>query len=284
VRFRSDDRYVVAGNPDDSGSVKFRETTPVAGVTFHATDALNVYASYGEGFETPTFAELAYRPGGTGLNFELAPATSQAVEVGVKAIVAARHRINAAWFGIDTDDEIVINAATGGRTTFRNAGKTRRRGVEIAYDGALPHGFAVHAAYTWLSAEFATDFTTGAPPVNIPSGAKLPGVPKQTAYAELVWTPPGVPWITTAVEVVHVDRIYVNDRNSDFAPAYTIANLRAGIDRQWGNVRLRAFARLNNIADRNYAGSVIVGDTNGRFFEPAPGRNHFFGASVDVRL
>ena len=82
VRFRSDDHYITAANPDDSGSVTFRDTTPVVGLTFHASDNLNIYATYGEGFETPTFAELAYRPVGTGLNFDLKAATSQAVEVG----------------------------------------------------------------------------------------------------------------------------------------------------------------------------------------------------------
>jgi len=42
--------------------------------------------------------------------------------------------------------------------------------------------------------------------------------------------------------------------------------------------------RVNNVFDRRYAGSVIVGDTNGRFFEPAPGRNWFIGASIDVAI
>ena len=284
VRFRSDDHYITAANPDDSGSVTFRDTTPVVGLTFHASENLNIYATYGEGFETPTFAELAYRPVGTGLNFDLKAATSQAVEVGMKALFAKRHRFNAAWFAIDTDDEIVINAATGGRTTFRNAGKTKRRGIELAWDGDLTHGVFAHVAYTWLDAEFASDFTSGSPPVAVAAGTKLPGVPEHTAYGEVSWTPPGVPWFSTALEVQYVDKIYVNDRNSDFAPAYTVVNLRAGIEQRWGNARLRAFARVNNVADRNYVGSVIVGDTNGRFFEPAPGRNYFFGATVDVKL
>ena len=284
VKFRSDDHYVNAANPDDSGTAKFRDTTPVLGLTWHATDDLNVYATYGEGFETPTFAELAYRPQGTGLNFDLAPATSRAVEVGAKAIVAKRHRINFAWFAIDTDDEIVANAATGGRTTFRNAGKTRRRGVEVAWDGDLGYGLTSHVALTWLRAEFASDFTTGSPPVTVPSGNKLPGVPSRTAYGELAWTPAALPWFTAAVEVLHVDRLYVNDRNSDFAPAYTTVNLRAGVEHRSGNLRGRAFVRVNNVADRDYVGSVIVGDTNGRFFEPAPGRNYFIGATLDVAL
>jgi iron complex outermembrane receptor protein len=284
VRFRSEDHYITAANPDDSGSVTFRDTTPVVGFTFHASENLNVYATYGEGFETPTFAELAYRPVGTGLNFDLKAATSQAVEVGMKALFAKRHRFNAAWFAIDTDDEIVINAATGGRTTFRNAGKTKRRGVELAWDGELAEGLRAHAAYTWLRAEFANEFTTGLPPVSVPSGTRLPGVPENTAYGEIAWTPPGVPWFSTALEVQYVDKIYVNDRNSDAAPAYTVVNVRAGIEQRFGNARLRAFARVNNVADRNYVGSVIVGDTNSRFFEPAPGRNYFLGATIDVRL
>ena len=44
------------------------------------------------------------------------------------------------------------------------------------------------------------------------------------------------------------------------------------------------FARVNNLFDRNYAGSVIVGDTNGRYFEPAPGRNWFAGIDLGLAL
>ena len=91
-------------------------------------------------------------------------------------------------------------------------------------------------------------------------------------------------WLTSALELQYVDRLYVNDRNSDFAPAYTVANLRVVAEQRWANVGMRGFIRVNNLADRRYAGSVIVGDTNGRFFEPAPGRNVFVGAALDVRL
>jgi iron complex outermembrane recepter protein len=38
-----------------------------------------------------------------------------------------------------------------------------------------------------------------------------------------------------------------------------------------GTGRLELLARVDNLADRRDAGSVIVGDANGRFFEPAPG-------------
>jgi len=40
------------------------------------------------------------------------------------------------------------------------------------------------------------------------------------------------------------------------------------------------FAGIDNLFDRRYAGSVIVNDSNGRFFEPAPGRTYFVGVEL----
>jgi iron complex outermembrane receptor protein len=282
VRYSSVDHYITAQNPDDSGNQRFTDTSPVLGLVFHANDDLNLYASYGEGFETPTFAELAYRNGATGLNFALQPATSRATEVGVKYRVGDRHRLAAAIFNVNTSNEIVTDQATGGRTTFKNAGKTRRRGAEASWDGRYRYGLQTHVALTWLRAEFVDAFTSGS--VTVPAGARLPAVPAKEAYGELAWVPGGYAGLNTAIEAQYVDKLYVNDVNSDAAPAYAVVNARIGFSQTSGAATWRGFVRVNNIFDRNYSGSVIVGDTNGRFFEPAPGRNWFVGASVEVRL
>ena len=284
VRYDSEDHYVTAQNPDDSGARRFSDTSPVAGVVFHATDDLNAYASYGEGFETPTFAELAYRVGGSGLNFALEPARSRATEAGVKYRIDERQRLTVAIFHVDTTNEIVVDQATGGRTTYKNASATRRNGAELAWDARLPHDLAAHVALTWLRAEFADAYTTGAPPVVVPSGARLPGVPSKQAYAEIAWTPRAAKGLEAALETQYVDKRYVDEQNSDAAPAYTVANVRLGYTWSFPRTTWNAFVRVNNLFDRNYAGSVIVADTNDRFFEPAPGRNWFVGASVEVQL
>jgi len=282
VHYDSVDHYVVAPNPDDSGSRTYYNTSPVAGVVWHAAGNLNVYASYGQGFETPTFAELAYQPVGSGLNLALDPATSTSYEIGMKWFPGANQRVNLAAFTATTDQEIVINTSTLGRTTFRNASKTRRRGFEAEWDADLGHGIAAHVNYTYIRAEFAEPYTSGISPVVTPAGSRLPGVPPQQAFGVLTWTPGGYYGFSAAAEVQYVGRIYVNDLNTAFAPAYTIGNIRVGFAQDVERFKISEYVRVNNIANVNYVGSVIVGDTNARYYEPAPGRNWYAGVSVSA--
>ena len=284
VRFNSVDHYITAQNPDDSGRVAYHHLSPVVGATWHAAPNWNVYANWGEGFETPSFIELAYRNVGTGLNFDLRPAVSRSTEAGIKAYVLDRQRLNLAVFSTTTTDEIVIDTAIGGRTTYKNASKTRRRGIEAQWEGDLGYGFSGYASYTLLSAKFASDATTGVPPQPIPAGSRLPGIPQSNAFAELAWSRPECYGFSAALEAQYAGKVYVNDRNTDAAPSYTIVNLRAGFEQVVQAWTLREFARVNNIGDKDYVGSVIVGDVNGRFFEPSARRNYLIGVSANVRF
>ncbi len=282
VHFDSQDYFIAAGNPDDSGEVDYTRTTPVAGIVFRAAPGWNIYANIGRGFETPTFAELAYRPGGaTGLNFALQPATSLHKEIGVKARIATAARVNLAVFHIATRDEIVVNSAAGGRTDFKNASKTRRQGVEASVESYLGAGFEAYLAYTWLDAEFTQPFSAGTPPVTVRAGNKLPGVPAYTLFGELVWRH-AASGFHAGLELRSNGKVYVNDVNSGFADRYTIANLRAGFEQRGKAWRLTQFVRADNVTDRHYIGSVIVADGNGRFYEPAPGRNYLIGANATL--
>ena len=61
----------------------------------------------------------------------------------------------------------------------------------------------------------------------------------------------------------------------DAAAGYWVANLRAGFEQQSKRWRFSEYARLDNLANRNYVGSVIVNESNSRFFEAAPGRTAY---------
>jgi iron complex outermembrane receptor protein len=272
VEFRSTDRNVTAVNPDDSGSVRFSATTPVAGVVFRAAPSLSVYASAGRGFETPTTNELAYRPGGeTGLNFALRAAKSDHYEAGVKWIERAGWRATVAAFRIDTDDEIAVATNAGGRSTFRNAGTTRREGVELqaARDWRT---FGITASFTNLRARYLEGF--------VAAGNRIPGIPGRTGFAEARWRPRAA--IEVALEARYTAAIPVNDLNADAAPAYTVANVRLTSRWRVGGLVARPFVRIDNLFDRRYAGAVIVNEANSRFFEPAPGRTWLAGVSLAI--
>jgi iron complex outermembrane receptor protein len=288
VRFRSEDHFIVPGNGDDSGSARYAATTPMAGVVYHVSDTLNLYGAVGRGFETPTLNEVSYRPDGqTGLNFGLRPAYSRHYEIGVKAEPVRNWRVNAALFQANTRDEIVVQTNQGGRSTFQNASSTRRRGLETALAGSWAGAWSTYAAFTWLDATYRTPFLTcpGAPcpsvvaPVAVPAGNRIPGIPRSSAFAELVYR--HRPWgLEAGLELRYIGRIAVDDRNTDFAPSATLWNLRLALAQNVQRWTVREFVRVDNLAGRNYIGSVIVNEGNSRFFEPAPGRTWLLGVSA----
>jgi iron complex outermembrane recepter protein len=285
VKFDSTDHFVVGANGNDSGSVQYSATTPVLGLVYHVNDRLNVYGSLGRGFETPTSNELAYRPDGqSGLNLNLQAATSRQWELGVKAEPVTDWRVNAALFEARTANEIVVASNSGGRSTFQNASDTLRRGVEVALAGRWAQAWSTYAALTWLDATYRTPFTcvsTACPPPNnqVASGNRMPGIPQSTAYAEVAWA--HRPWgLETALEMRYIGSMAVDDLNSDFTPAATVFNLRLSVAQKRDRWTFREFLRVDNLADRNYVGSVIVNEGNRRYFESAPGRTFLLGANA----
>src|SRR3972149_7137048 len=153
----------IVGNGDGRGSIEFSDTTPVAGVVFKVTPTLNIYGNAGKGFETPTFAELAYRSTlatVNGFNFDLKPAESTNYEVGVKAYLGSSTRVNAAVFKIDTKNEIVVFSNSAGRSVFQNVDSTTRKGFELGVDSNLGNGFTGVLSYTYIDASFDNSFGT----------------------------------------------------------------------------------------------------------------------------
>lgn len=283
-----DDKFVVPAlnNGDASGSKTYQKNTPSLSVMYAFTPDLHGYVSAGKGFETPTQAELAYAPGGTeGFNFGLKPSTSKQYEIGLKARLGESTRINAAVFQITTEDELVIAESNGGRTSYQNAGRTLRRGFELGLESQLSEQWSANLAYTRLQATYDSDFTsgTGATQKQVDKGNYLPGVPQTSVFGELVWKPRD--WVSTALEGMYRSQVYVEDTNQKkTAPAYSVFNWRARFEQNIEHWTFHQTLRLDNLLDRQYVGSVIVGDGNDRFYEAAPGRSWYAGAGVQYRF
>jgi len=284
VAFKSTDYFVIAGNPDDSGTRDYSATTPVAGILYRLEKNISLYANLGRGFETPTFAELAHQnPPASGPNFALQASKSTHAEVGAKALFAGVARVNLALFGIDTKDEIVVDVNRDGRTTFKNAEGTERRGFEIAADTLLSGAFGAQFSYTYLDATFKESFTSIAntTPVTVPAGNALPGVPKSQAYAQVRYRKPS---FYAYAEALYRAKVPVDDLNSEFAAAYTVFNLVGGLVQHGKGWRISEYVRSDNVTDRNYIGSVIVNEGNRRFYEPSPRRSMSGGIQASLQF
>jgi iron complex outermembrane receptor protein len=284
VAFDSRDHYIVPGNGDDSGRMDFEATTPTASLMWRALPVLHLYVTAGESFETPTLNEVAYRSNlgtATGWNSSLKAAQGHHIEVGTKAGMGTAGLVNLALFKVDTDDEIAVQSNAGGRATYQNVGRTHRQGLEVSTQWKLAPAWVTYASATWTQAQYADAFTsisTGTTTLVTP-GKALPGVPRRTAYAELAWRPAPQGW-HAAVEWRHSGRLWANDVNDAFAPSYQLWALRTGWRQHWGNWRLDVLARIDNVANAHTVGSVIVNESNKRYFEPAPGRSATLAAYV----
>ncbi|GLX14308.1 hypothetical protein Pstr01_25470 [Pseudomonas straminea] len=276
-----DDKYIVGANGDDSGTKRYEKATPSVSVGYAFTPDLNGYVSVGKGFETPSQAELAYSQGNAGFNYSLEPSESTQYEIGLKARVARDTRINAAIFQINTDDEIVVLENRDGRTSYQNAGKTLRRGFELGVESQFTEQWSAALAYTYLAATYDSRFVAGNN--SIDKGNDLPGVPRTTLFGELAWKP--VDGISTAFEGLYRSKVYVEDTNTEkAAPSYTVFNWRTRFEQHFGPWKTHQTLRLDNLLDRQYVGSVIVGDGNSRFYEAAPGRSWYAGAGIEYQF
>lgn len=279
VAFRTEDAYVTAGNPDDSGAVRYSATTPVAGLVWHARPDWNLYAAYGRGFETPTFSELAYRAdGGAGLAFDLRPARSDNYELGSKwRWDGGAGELDLALFQSDTRDAIAVAGSAGGRTTFRNAGATRRRGWELSLDAPLGDAWQVHLAYTRIDGRF-THVDACPAGCGLVAGARIPGVARERFFGELRWG--GDSGWHALVDVSALGAIVADDANSAHAPGYASVDLDVGYVARSARSIVAPFLRIDNVFDRAYIGALIVNDRNGRYFQPAPGRTVMAGVRI----
>ena len=277
-----DDRFVSGTDGDDSGSKTYQKNTPSVSVMYAFTPDLHGYVSAGKGFETPTQAESAYSSSSNGFNFALKPSVSTQYEVGLKARLGQDTRINAAVFQITTEDELVIQQSVGGRSTYQNAGRTLRRGFELGLESQLAEHWTTSLAYTRLQATYDSDFVSGTSTA-VDKGNYLPGVPQTTLFAELNWKPRD--WVSTAIEGMYRSKVYVEDTNSQHAaPGYSVFNWRARFEQKVEHWTFHQTLRLDNLLDRQYVGSVIVGDSNGRYYEAAPGRSWYAGAGAEYQF
>jgi iron complex outermembrane receptor protein len=252
----------------------------MVGVTFVATDQLNLYSSFATAYQTPTTVELSNTPTGAGgFNEALDPEDLKTFEVGARGAVDRwALRFSASVYTSRLENALVQFTRPDEATFFRNAGEASRNGLEALVEWTPVPRLATRLAYTYQDFEF-TRFLA---PEGDFSGNREPGVPPHQLFASASYdTPFG---LFSAVELRSVDAYPVNSTNTISNWAYQVVNLRFGLNRRWNGVGVRPFIGLENLFDERYNASTITNSVGNRFFEPAPGREIYVGMTIDATL
>jgi iron complex outermembrane receptor protein len=290
VRFTVADRLVdtalAASNQiylDDSGRRRMQALSGSFGMTLNPTDAITLYANAGSSFETPTTTELANRPGGPGgFNPTLGPQTAWTYELGARGLSGGRVRWSAAIYQANVRGELIPfeESSSSQRRFFRNAGSAHHRGLELGADAAVAAGVRLGATYTYsdfryVSYRFTTDTVT-----HVLDGRPLPGVPAHVLDLRVSIKPASARGVWGEIETRANSSVRMDDTLSTRASGWWTTDVRVGWEGRVAGMRVGPFAAVQNVFDRGYVGSVTINAARGRYYEPAPRRNGYFGLSV----
>ncbi|HKW48606.1 MAG TPA: TonB-dependent receptor [Gemmatimonadaceae bacterium] len=280
VRFQLQDRYFGDGR-DDSGSRLLHAVSPMAGAVVRLSSSSALYANAGSAFETPTTTELGNQPNGNaGLNYDLKPQYSTTYESGFKGSLADHLQYDVALFDTEVRDELIpFQVPNGnGRTYYRNAGRTRRNGIELS--GGTDLGpIVLSTAYTYSHFRF-LDFVSAGTQM---AGHVIPGVPEHQLEGSATWRHSSV---FATVEGLAKSAVYVDDANSARASGFAIYNLRLGADGVGSIAWISPTFSVQNLFDKKCVGSVAINaagtPATARFYEPGAGRTIAVGLTAGL--
>ncbi|MCB0276804.1 MAG: TonB-dependent receptor, partial [Calditrichaeota bacterium] len=283
--------------------------TPKMALNWKLNPWTAIYGSVGLSFESPAGNELDNFPTSSNptvlLNPDLQPQEATNMEVGVKANFPYRGTrwfnnlfVEAALFRLNIEKEIVPFEVLG-EVFFRNAARTNRTGLEFGTQFHLLPGIRLEGTYTFSdfvydqyvasSIEFDDQGQLVTTDENY-SGNIVPSVPRHLFFGALTLERQVLPALTvfTRYQLRGVDKLYVDDRNSDFAESYLISGLSGGLElsrylSSGGLFNLGITAGVHNLSDVVHAAFININSTNGQFFEAGQPRQLYLSARMGVQ-
>ena len=249
----------------------YQVLNPSVGLSYEVASQHRLFADFSSSFETPALSELSANPSGAeGLNLELEPARALNYELGWKGLWA-KIRMEANVFFIESTNEILPYEleAFPGRAFYRNAGATQRWGVEV-FGSYQWEQWELQASMTQAQYRFTENNTS--------EGNTLPGIPNSQFFLQVGYT--SLQNWQFQLTGEHIGSLYADTDNAVQIEAFQKVRLQGGKTIALGNLELNLFAGINNLFDVRYFDNIRLNAFGGRYYEPAPGRNAFFGLSA----
>lgn len=274
MKVKAKDQFLSDG--DQSGQINWQHLSPSLGVNYQFTTGHYVFAMAGHSFETPALSELSNSPEGTGgFNESLEPQLANQIEIGYKSVLGPWF-FQITGFHISLQNELLPYELEEfpGRTFYRNAGRSKRNGIELAVNGKLTTNLRALLSYTFSDFQFSEYNVNGSDL----SGKLVSGIPRHFSSAGLIYERArGAFW---AIDYSYTGKMYANDQNSEATDPYGLVHLRGGWNFLFKNTQLKIHAGIRNLGDVEYFDNLRINAFGGRYYEPAPGRSFFAGATV----
>ncbi|MCY1073981.1 TonB-dependent receptor family protein [Archangium lansingense] len=263
---------------DGTGARTFQQPTGRLGLIWAPRPEVSVFGSVTQSFEAPTTTELVVPAGtGGGLSRDLKPQRSNGVELGARGLLWSRLRYDVALFAVWIQDGLVRFEDEQARAYFRNTGRSRHLGAEVALEVKVTEELRIKAAYNALQATF-RDYVSQGRQLR---GKQVPGIPANQVSAEAVYQ--HASGARAAVEVFSAGGMYADDANTVREHTAWVVNARLGHRFPMGGFEVSPFLGFQNLLSARYSDNVRVNANRGRYFEPAPPLSVYAGAGLAHR-
>lgn len=241
----------------------------------HLSPKLGLRSTVAPGFDLRASATNGYilpnGPAKYDATLNVDPAEIWQYEVGATYDLRGLVRFDVVGYQLDTSEEIVEDPPGSG--TFRNAGQTRRRGVEAEALATPFDGLQARVALGLIETEILDN------PDAALVGRELTGVPAQTVTVALDYASPM--GLGGRVHVHGIGAYQLEADNSAQYDGYTVADLTVFFDLARLAQRGRLFVQVENVLDERYAEAVFAGFGTLNY-APAPPRRLSVGVSVGL--
>jgi iron complex outermembrane receptor protein len=263
--------YQTLGVNTDTDNQEYTVLNPSIGLSYAIAKNQRVFVNFSTSFETPTLSELSANPSGEeGLNLDLNPSKAINYELGWKCQTALAY-FEATSFYIQSSNEILPYELEDfpGRSFYRNVGATIRYGLELAATLQW-NQWAFQASLTQAQYQFDQENEA-----DILDGKSLPGIPNSQLFFQLDYTSQADwKWVLSGE---HIGSFYADNTNSVEIKSFQKVQFQAQktLSLSWSEFDF--FGGINNLFNTTYFDNIRLNAFGGRFYEPAPGRNFFFG-------
>jgi outer membrane receptor for ferrienterochelin and colicins len=230
------------------------QINPKVALSYRATQATTLRASFGQGFRVPSLPEAFVSAGSTGLmavpNKDLKPEKSWSYEVGAKQTLGGIGALDISVFRSDYNNLIEPGLYTEGETIliqWRNVTKARVQGGEASlYNSFFDGGLNTNLGYTYVY------------PQDLTANDILKYRPRHIFYANAHGQ---AGWFTAAVDFRYVSRVERIDEelvdlgvipDGDVRVPIYVTDVRVGADIRLVGVPLNVTVSVNNIFQHRY--------------------------------